>query len=375
MKQGIFTQLLNKYAEGTATAQENQLVEAYLTELEKGPVTPRTPKQEAALQARLLKRIQNTTHHKKAPVISIRTWKIAAAAVILFAILGGYLYTTRQQPAEKPDIAITTDLKPGSDKAILTLADGRQIVLTDAANGAIASQGNVKVIKLDGQVSYQPSSNGQQPVLYNTITTPRAGQYQLILSDGTKVWLDAESSIRFPNAFTDAERKVELTGQGYFEVAHNPKKPFHVAAADMDVQVLGTHFNIMAYQNEEAIKTTLLEGRVKVQKGAGPSAILKPGAQARLNREGQLTTIADADLEQAMAWKNGIFQLQGTSIRELFRQIERWYDVDVIYQGTIPNEKLDGKIPRNVNASTVLAALQYTGIRFKIEGKKIYVSP
>jgi hypothetical protein len=292
-------------------------------------------------------------------------------------LTGGYfIYQGGQPKTINPPLATYKDIPPGGDKAVLTLADGRQIILNDIDNGAIANQGNVKVIKLDGQVSYSSSGIADE-VVYNTITTPRTGQYQLVLADGTKVWLDAESSIRFPNMFKGNQRRVELKGQGYFEVAHNSKMPFHVSVDKMDIQVLGTHFNVMAYGNEDVIKTTLLEGSVRVQtlQANTQVAILKPGNQAQLSKTNVLQKITNANVEQAVAWKNGLFQLEGTRVKEVLRQIERWYDVDVIIQGNFGDESLSGVFSRKQYVSQLLKILEEAGVgHFKMEGKKIYVT-
>ena len=316
---------------------------------------------------------------KPGKLVSIRrNWykPAAAAAIIIFLLTGAYFIYTNQNSGISPQAVANKEIPPGSDKAILTLADGSQIVLTDAGNGAIADQGNVKVIKLDGLVSYSLDGSTEE-VVYNTISTPRTGQYQLLLADGTRVWLDAESSIRFPNVFKGKERRVELKGQGYFEVAHNSKMPFHVSVGKMNVEVLGTHFNIMAYGDEDAIKTTLLEGSVKVQILQGPAqtTILKPGSQARLSKNNVLKTVQNVNMDQAIAWKNGLFQLEGTSIREVFRQIERWYDVEVIMQGNFNDDTLSGVFSRKQYVSQLISILEEAGVgHFKIEGRKIYVT-
>jgi ferric-dicitrate binding protein FerR (iron transport regulator) len=377
MKKRLFTQLLDRYVEGIATDQETALVEDYLDELEKGPVKQRSQKEDEAIQARMLKHIQSGLNGKKGLLVSMsKAWRVAAAAILIIGLAGGYVLFTKQKQNNNQQTVANKDIPPGGDKAILTLADGSKIVLTDVNNGAIADQGNVKVIKLDGQVSYSSNGNADE-VVYNTISTPRTGQYQLILADGSKVWLDAESSIRFPNIFKGNERRVELKGQGYFEIAHNSKMPFHVSVGSMDVQVLGTHFNIMAYGNEDAIKTTLLEGSVKVQTNAGSpqTTILKPGSQAQLGKDNVLKSVSNINMDQVMAWKNGLFQLEGTSIREVFRQIERWYDVDVIVQENLGDENLSGVFSRKQYVSQLLKILEEAGVgHFKIDGKKIYVT-
>ena len=314
-------------------------------------------------------------YNKRKPLY--RTW-MAAAAVLLFMAFGIWFLVGRDR-TEKPSVAGTPkveDIAPGGDKAILTLADGRRVVLDTAGNGAITRQGSVTVIKLNGQLAYQPSTSTSTPTLtYNIITTPRGGQFQLVLADGTKVWLNAASSLRFPTAFAEKERRVELTGEGYFEVAHDAAKPFHVQVNDMEVQVLGTHFNVNSYSDEPSIKTTLLEGSVKVRSGT-QEAVLKPGQQAQLQATShKLQTTNHVDVEQVMAWKNGLFVFNRADIETILRQAARWYDVDVEYGGKI-NETFSGGLPRSENISQLLKIFEATGkVTFTINGKKIMVQP
>jgi len=269
------------------------------------------------------------------------------------------------------------DFLPGKNTAILTLADGSTIVLDSAKNGALTSQGNTKVIKLNnGQLAYS-SSGATNEVLYNTMSTPRGGQYKLVLSDGSKVWLNAASSIHYPTSFPGNERKVEITGEAYFEVAHDAKKPFKVSVNNMEVQVLGTHFNVNAYRDERTINTTLLEGSVKVTKGSSMS-ILKPGQQAIIQQAGddkKITVENNIDVEAVIAWKNGYFSFTNADMTAVMRQISRWYDVDIVYEGKIPDRKFGGEISRNLNASQALKILQASKVHFRIEGKKIIVLP
>jgi transmembrane sensor len=312
-----------------------------------------------------------------------RMWvvRMAAASVILLVLaLGIFYWTGRQQKDEITKVEnrpqpLKNDVAPGGDRAILTLADGTQVALDKAANGDITRQGNVRVINADGQLSYEASQQSSElSPAYNTVATPRGGQYQLIMADGTKVWLNAASSLRYPTAFTGIERVVELTGEGYFEVAHDASRPFRVKVADMDVKVLGTHFNINSYTDEAAIKTTLLEGSVKVNV-QGQSALLQPGQQSQVLSTAQARKIyvQPTDVEEAVAWKNGRFQFEHSDIKTIMRQIERWYDVEVVFEGTKPSEHYSGKISRNVNVSEVLRILELSGIRFRIDGKKIIV--
>jgi ferric-dicitrate binding protein FerR (iron transport regulator) len=308
-----------------------------------------------------------------------RWW--AAASILLLLASGSYFFFGNHQA--KKEVAVVNkhvpvnDVAPGGNKAVLTLADGSVIILDSAQNGTLSKQGNIKIIKLDdGQLAYDKSGlSANSQVLYNTISTPKGGQYQVTLSDGSKVWLNAASSLRFPATFSGKERKVELTGEGYFEVAHNKKMPFHVTVNDLDVEVLGTHFNINAYADESAIKTTLLEGSVKVVKG-NETKIIEPGEQASVTTsEDEINVKQQVDLEQVVAWKNEIFQFERADIESVMRQISRWYDIDVDYHGRV-SEHFGGTISRDVNISDVLKMLEMTGgVNFKIDGKKVIVMP
>lgn len=265
------------------------------------------------------------------------------------------------------------DVMPGGDKAVLTLADGSTIVLDDAKDGTLTHQGNAKIIKLGAKVLYNAASDGDsKEIAYNTISTPRGGQYQIELPDGTRVWLNAASSLRFPVAFTGKERRVEIDGEAYFEVAKNKEMPFIAKTRGGEIQVLGTHFNVMAYQEEDAVKTTLLEGSVKFTSDKNVS-ILKPGQQAKLNKEGQLK-IDEVDVEPVVAWKNGLFVFDNDDVSTVMRQLSRWYDVDVVYNTKNLKRFFVGEVPRNSKLSDVLKMLEVAGeIRFEIDGKKLIV--
>ena len=318
---------------------------------------------------------------KPAKIVSMKTnrrWWYAAAAVLL---LGGFL-TYRfafQEPNKSPIVNKTipekNDVAPGGNKAVLTLADGSTIILDSASNGNLAEQGNTKVIKLDdGQLAYNNAGIGSE-VVYNTVSTPRGGQYQLVLADGSKVWLNAASTLRFPTSFVGKERKVELEGEGYFEVAKNAAMPFKV---DVDgkgeVEVLGTHFNINSYSNEPAINTTLIEGSVKVTGNlSGKTQNLNPGEQARINAAGQVTLNRNINVDEIIAWKEGNFNFNSAGIEYIMRNVSRWYDLDVVYQGVPSKETFSGIVSRNSNLSEVLMIMKQAGIKFKIEGKKITV--
>jgi transmembrane sensor len=301
----------------------------------------------------------------------------AAAVVLLVAtgITAGKYFLKKEE--RKAMAMQPTDLLPGSNKAILKLADGSEIALDDTRKGKIARQQNVLIAKTEnGQIVYQ-ADDSQQPVKnitqYNAIITPRGGQYEVVLPDGTKVWLNSASSLKYPIAFTGADRRVELSGEAYFEVAKNAAKPFFVKTGTQTVQVLGTHFNINSYTDEKAVKTTLLEGSVKVTGNTGKSTVkITPGEQA-INVAGGINVIHNADIDEAMAWKNGKFLFRNTDLQTIMRQLSRWYDVDVEYQGVIAERHYRGRISRNVPVSQVFEILKTSGLNFTINGRKIIV--
>ncbi|MBC7889778.1 MAG: FecR domain-containing protein [Ferruginibacter sp.] len=321
--------------------------------------------------------------------------RIAVAVTIVILSLAGINYLFNNNPGKGNGVVaskavikkkLTNDAAPGSNKAVLTLANGNTIILDSVNNGTLAQQGAAKIDNKDGQLIYNDKikENGGE-IVYNKMETQRGGQYQLILADGSKVWLNASSSIRFPTVFSGIERVVEITGEVYFEVAKNAAMPFRVkintdSGNRGEVEVLGTHFNINAYSNEAAVKSTLLEGSIKlintisVNEGS-KQVILKPGQQANLNKQGLVKICDNTDLEEVVAWKNGMFQFNKASIEIIMRQVERWYDVDVVYVGAKPAGHYRGEISRNVNASEMLKILQTSGIRFNIDNGKIMVMP
>lgn len=266
------------------------------------------------------------------------------------------------------------DVAPGGDKAILTLADGSTVVLDDAQNGTLAQQGSSKVIKLGGKLVYDPANKNSKEIVYNTITTPNGGQYQLELPDGSLVWLNATSSIHFPTSFAGKERRVEITGEAYFEIAKNRDMPFIVTVNNAEVQVLGTHFNVNAYNDEENVKTTLLEGSVKFVSGDNIN-MLKPGQQSQLTNNGLIKLVSNVDVEEVVAWKNGMFDFENAGIETVMRQLARWYDVEIEYNGKT-DDLFIAEMRRNIKLSDALKALELTGkVKFDIQGKKIIVMP
>ncbi len=312
---------------------------------------------------------------KQVPVL----WKRMAVAASVLAVLAmgyGLFYNNKKDPGAAKILAVK-DFAPGGDRAVLTLADGSAIMLDSAHNGTLSQQGNTRVLKLNnGELAYHSSGEKPGEIHYNTIATPNGGQYQVILADGTKVWLNAASSLHFPTSFAGKERRVEITGEAYFEVAHNAAMPFIVKNGDAEVRVLGTHFNINAYNDESAVKVTLLEGQVNVtQLNAHRSQLLSPGQQASMHVNSDIKVNSDVDMEAVMAWKNGLFNFTYADIKTIMRQVGRWYDIEVSYEGNLPEREFSGKISRNTNASNVLKILEQSNIHFRMENKKIIVMP
>lgn len=311
-----------------------------------------------------------------------RRWMVrVAAAAVLLAVAGvlGWWLTDRNHPsvtAGQPPVA--DDVLPGGDKATLTLADGTVILLDSAANGSLARQGAVNIIKKDGQLTYEfnAAAGATGKTIYNRVATPRGGQYIVSLPDGSRVWLNAASSLRFPAVFEAGQRKVELQGEAYFEIAKTGgarATPFLVSVGNSTVEVLGTHFNVMGYADEKAIVTTLLKGRVKVSSNES-SLLLAPGSQAIVPALGEgAPQVAEADTEAVMAWKNGYFHFDHTDIRTIMRQIERWYDVETVYESNAV-KPISGTIPRNVKLSQLLEMLEQVGnAKFTIENSTVHI--
>jgi ferric-dicitrate binding protein FerR (iron transport regulator) len=300
-------------------------------------------------------------------------WIWHAAALLVIAGVAGYFFYTLAKNAGlpgTPPLAKLEDIPPGGNKAMLTLADGSVIVLDSARNGTIAQQGGAKILKPGaGKLSYEGAGNA--PAGFNTVTTPKGGQYQVTLSDGTRVWLNAASSIRFPTLFTGKHRKVEVSGEAYFEVAGNEQHPFLVdLKGDCEVEVLGTHFNVNNYSNEENVRTTLLQGSIRVTRGKA-AKLLRPGEQAVVKEN--IAIDKSVNMDEVMAWKNGFFNLQNKNLDEVMKQLERWYDIDVRYEGKAPEILFTGDMDRGVNLSEVLGFLSESGVKLRLEGRTVVV--
>lgn len=306
-----------------------------------------------------------------APVRKLsRMWWAAAAILVLAA--GTWMVVKR--PAVKQDITVNTpvqDIAPGKNGAILTLADGSQITLDSIGNGQISNQNGSRVILQNGSLTYDAAS--AVTASYNTIRTPIARQFRLVLPDGSRVWLNAASMLKYPTAFTGTDRTVEVSGEAYFEIAPDAEKPFRVKVNNKaTIEVLGTDFNINAYMDESNIRATLLTGSIKVN-ATGGSAVLKPGQQAAIRETIQVNK--EINTGQVTAWKDGIFNFDGMGVEEVMRQLTRWYDIDVVYEQNIPDIRFYGEIGRNLSLSQVLEGLKLSGVNFRIEGRKLIVLP
>lgn len=383
-----------KNGEASRMLQEKRFVEARLKEL--GEIHNRKDLVGLKVRGKLFG-AQEEKAATRARIFPMWARIAAVTGVGLFLLIMAYwllVSRTTEQPVVQTVTDHSTDHSspaPGGNKAILVLGDGKQIVLDTSAKDNLRLKENIAVLNIDqGIITYgkQPGSVNTE-IETNTLRTPMGGQYKLQLNDGTVIWLNAASSVTYPTVFSGKSRAISITGEVYLEVAHNQSMPFRVAVNGMDIEVLGTSFNINSYPDEGTIKTTLLEGRVRVTanvkrekadvKDVSPltshvSRILSPGQQAQV-AAGDIQVINHVDLQQTIAWKNGYFQFYRDDLPTVMRQIARWYDVEVVYAGNIPKREFWGKIHRNTKATEVLKILERYGIHFRIEGKKIIVTP
>lgn len=367
-------ELLKKYRTGSCTAEEMALLESWYLEYEDEALPDFALETISEEKSKVW---QGLPVHQR-PVKRSVLWPwMAAAAVVLCTALAIFF-----QSGNKPvkDETATAKIVPGGNKAVLTLANGTAISLNDAANGNLASQSGITVTKTkDGQLMYQVSAAGKNDTKvaaeYNTITTPKGGQYQIGLPDGTKVWLNAASSLTFPVAFAGNERMVKLTGEGYFEVAHNKEKPFRVVSNKQTVEVLGTHFNVSAYSDDDYVATTLLEGKVRVQIATGDvSTVLRPGEQSMLKDKSFKTTAVNTENE--IGWVNNSFVFDNEELGSIMKKISRWYDVEVVCPPEMEKMKFSGTGSRNKSINDVLKMMEFTeSVHFKFEGRRVTVMP
>jgi transmembrane sensor len=330
------------------------------------------------LSDRIETRLLQDITREKVVLIPQRTrlrW-VAAAVVVLLAGSAAYYYMGTVSPRKTITVANrplddTGDIVPGTNKAILTLANG-DVVTLDSAGNQVINQGQTIVRQQNGQLQYAVKGNSDA-VVYNTLTVPRGGQFNIVLPDGSHVWLNAASSMRYPTAFNGSRREVEIQGQGYFEILPNAQQPFFVKVNNMEVQVLGTRFDVMAYADEKSINTTLIEGLVKVKQGEHEQR-LRPGQQAVLDPATGNMVVRPADVDQVIAWKTGFFEFDNASLADILRQLSRWYDIDVSNNQTGNERLFGGRISRSLPLSDILHMLEANGPTFLLSGRKLTVT-
>ncbi len=382
MNESEILALLQKYQEGTLSNEDKDKLEAWY--LHKASNSNRQLS-EYELEDSYEHLKSKLPLAQKAKVVSL--WpRVAVAASVALLLGSGIFYFTKSEVKEEEKIQVVEkpkDIAPGGNKGILTLSNGKQIVLSDVSEkDIIAKEGEEDevTIKMDanGVITYvinpNADSSKENANSFNTLSTPTGGQYNIVLADGTKVFLNAVSSIKYPTQFNGDERTVELEGEAYFEVAKDKSKPFIVKSDNQKIQVLGTHFNVHAYNNEAAIKTTLLEGSVAVA-FRNQTAILKPGQQSNITENSTKITVKEVDTEAAIAWTNGRFKFDNADLKSVMKQLERWYGIKVEYRGDVSDVRFNGGTFRNKNLSEVLKVLELSNIKFRVEGKTIIVYP
>jgi len=380
--------LAKRYLDGIATEEEKKLLHDWYDTVNAGDTemvmvsTPRTTAEFGnEMLAELTEMIAADKEQSKQSlrIHRFKWWRMAAAVFILMiATVGVYRILNRRPKdgvAEQPLINVKEVIAPQKSRAMITLSNGKILYLDSIGNGPLAIQGNTNLVKLsDGQLAYIGES-GTPEMQYNVLTVPRGSKVMgLTLTDGTRVWLNAESSLRYPVAFAGKDRTVQITGEAYFEVMKDAHRKFYVKGEGVTTEVLGTHFNVNTYRDEEAMKVTLLEGSIKVTaSNSKEPAIIKPGQQAQVTSSPVIHIMKDADLEAVMAWKNEQFMMKGTDLGTLTRQMARWYDIEIIFGGAMPDKKFGGSVSRNVNLKTILEALNENGIKNKIEGRTVTI--
>jgi ferric-dicitrate binding protein FerR (iron transport regulator) len=366
------SELEAKWLNGTITEAEAKEYASWYNEGQDLPV--RIPEEiagsEEAHRQRMLDSI-NTRRSRPLPA-TIRLFRAAAVAATLILLIAGLYYyrNTRQTRdiVQAPAPQQPHDIAPGRTRATLTLSNGQTIALDPSSNGILGHDSGVYISNTDSVLTYKGNSDSRS-LAFNTLSTAKGEQYSVTLSDGTKVWLNAASILRFPIQFTGEDRRVEVTGEAYFEVARDASKPFFISSGDMHVQVLGTSFNINAYANEPIVRTTLLEGAVRINHRVD----LSPHQQSRIEKGGDIKVLKDIDVDEVVAWKNGAFSFNNADITTVMRQLERWYDIEVVYEGNKPADVFYGGISRSSTLMEVLKILQASKVRFRLEGKRLIV--
>lgn len=326
----------------------------------------------------LLQQHIDTTAPEAAPNTSIRymtRWRAAAAVLLLAAGSAAWFYYNGKKATTPAPAAIAkNDVLPGGAKASLVMGDGTAISLDSLNEQGLKEKDGTRIGNNNGKLVYDVSGTSGDKVTFNTLSTPRGGEYQLVLPDGSKVWLNAASSLRFPTRFTGADRTVVLTGEAYFEVAANATQPFQVQLNNgLKVAVLGTAFNVMAYDDEKTVNTTLVSGKVKVGQQNGNNVLLQPSEQAVLTKNNQQLQVSEADIDKAISWKMGTFEFDDDDLASVMRQLSRWYDVNVKFTGPVPDKHYTGSIRKQATLSQALQILKTAGVQFNIEGKQIIV--
>ena len=386
--------LIQRYSENTATPAELKELSDFIAE---------SPDDELFTDVMMEQMGRDPLINKNIPAFEVladrvveitrprRSYKWMWAAACMLLVMAGAIYIRllRKEPvltAKKEEKTAPAVVVPGKTGAILTLSDGSTIVLDSMGTGKVASQNGADVLVQQGKLAYvssgKVSGSGSGAIVYNTLSTPTGRQYHIQLPDGTEVWLNAASSIHYPTVFSGTERVVDITGEAYFEVAKDAARPFKVKAGQgAQIDVLGTHFNVNAYSNEPAIATTLLEGSVRFRGSSGPnggekSELLKPGQQTQYDQASHALTVAnDVETAQVVAWKNGKFDFNDMGLKKVMQQLERWYDIDVVYEKNVPDIKFFGKMTENIPLNDLLIILEKSKVHFQMEGRKLIVKP
>lgn len=374
--------LLEKYISNNCSAEEQAELSRLLREADE-PLYTRVMERYAEMaqsapdvshrNVQLLEAVMQKIHTIEEPAAPVRrlprrALAIAASVALLLGVGAAALIYTDQR---KAPIGSVERAEPGANKVMLTLSDGSTKELEEKPVEVIA-EGQTRAQQQGGTIKYDVA-NSNAAVVYHTLSTPRGKQFKVVLSDGTTVWLNAASSLRFPTSFTGGERDVELTGEAYFAVSPDADKPFVVKSARSTIQVLGTEFNIMAYDNEPLHQALLVKGSIRVQTG-NEQVLLEPGKMATIHEQGAKMSVNSADVKQITAWKDGRFSLNTTDVRSLMRQIERWFDVDVTFAGAVPERKFGGWLSQNVKLETFLEFLEENGVHTRLEGRKLIIT-
>ncbi|MBO9634507.1 MAG: FecR domain-containing protein [Chitinophagaceae bacterium] len=394
MDQNRINYLLKRFAEGSITGDEKVELEMLLSRPDRDELVDYVTGMIEREGVSGYQEIQNSHTDTFGKIISsdksgipvirsasprINRYQIgAAASVVLLITAGIFFFFSGNKKEETPKVAVTRkaipEKDPGRNTAVLTLGDNSMVELDSAGNGLISTQGGSQVQLAHGQLAYQAQNDDPNTIIYNKISTPRGGEFTVTLSDGTKVWLNASSSLRFPTVFTGNKREVELTGEAYMEVAENSKQPFEVKIKGVNVAVLGTEFNINGYEDEEEVVTTLVSGRVRVSATNNSDQLLQPGEHAVLSNQGGNLFVEKADVAEETAWKNGRTYFNGANIKQIMRQISRWYNVDVVYKGNAVNMDFTCTVSRKDKLSKLLGLLELTGaVEFTMENNTIIV--